>query len=609
MVSKHPPPSNSGRPVSTAPMGRAEPPQEDDRPFAEIRKNVGDVVRMLVVHRWMFFVPFCMVSSAAFLASLRYPRLYSASTSFERRNDPVMMNLPMSAGAASFKFFRNTMVQDLTSVDTLGEVVEVLGLIPNPARNEDGTYTESAAKQRDGLARSLSATLTVTTTSPSELVDIIKISYTGPDATIGRKLVDQVKRTYIRRTMEWIQKFLVRQRDYFLAEQQEVGKTLLQAQREETRLKLANPFVNPSDPSALALKLAQLESEKRELGLRRRDYETELSVFKQTLAAVGTPTLAENQAPESHSTWFDTDVFRLSTEMAAIDREIQKLHDTRGMTDQHPDIQEKLARRRRLEEQLAGRQTVVESGDAQPSLAPPIAPRTTDLSAAFPGAQADRARLIVQAAAQESKIKDLDISLRTNEEALVGIRQAKDELFDRQEEFSSASQAVTKAKERFVQLESTVADIEPAIKAVEQDRLLQFSEGPSARGSMIPVSPRASTVMLLATVAGLVAGVICVILGELFDNVFRSSGQVARSLGLPMLEAIDEIVTVQDRRKALIRRLVVSPILVLSCVALTGLAGSMAYLSISQPWTYQSLRKIPNAAIRLFVETDDPGSR
>lgn len=567
---------------------------------------------MLVLHRWMFFVPFCMVSSAAFLASLRYPRLYSASTSFERRNDPVMMNLPMSAGAASFKFFRNTMVQDLTSVDTLSEVVEVLGLIPNAARNDDGTYAEASAKQRDALARSLSSTLTVTTTSPSELVDIIKISYTGADANIGRRLVDQVKRTYIRRTMEWIQKFLVRQRDYFLAEQQEVEKTLLEAQRNETQLKLANPFVNPSDPSALALKLAQLESEKRELLLRRRDYDTELSVLKQTLAAVGTPTATESQPSESQATWFDADVFRLSTEMAAIDREIQKLHETRGMTDQHPDIQEKLAQRRRIEEQLAGRQSVVgneDSGaDAVPAMASPITPRTFDVAAAFPGAQADRARLIVQAAAQESKIKDIDISLHSNEEALVSIRKAKEELFERQGEFSGAAQAVAKAKERFAQLESTVADIEPAIKAVEQDRLLQFSEGPSARGSVIPVSPRASTVMLLATVAGLVAGVICVILGELFDNVFRSSGQVARSLGLPMLEAIDEIVTVQDRRKALLRRLVVSPILVLSCVALTGLAGSMAYLSISQPWTYQSLRKIPNAALRLFVETDDPGN-
>lgn len=605
-MSKLPPPSNSARPVSTTAPGRSELPQEDDRPFAEIRKNVGDVVRMIVLHRWMFFVPFCMVSSAAFVASLRYPRLYTASTSFERRNDPVMMNLPMSAGAASFKFFRNTMVQDLTSVETLGEVVEVLGLIPNPSRNDDGTYTEAAAKQRDSLARSLASTLTVTTTSPSELVDIIKIAYTGADPTIGRRLVDQVKRTYIRRTMEWIQSFLVRQRDYFLAEQQEVEKTLLQAQREETQLKLSNPFVNPSDPSAVALKLSQLEAERRELLLRRREYESELSVLKQTLAAVGPTSIDESPAIESPPTWFDSDLYRMSTEIAAIDRDIQKLRETRGMTDQHPEIQEKLAQRRRIEEQLAGRPVHSEAPDVA-SFAPLTVPRTSSVQAILPGAQADRARLMVQAAAQESKLKDIDISLQSNEEALAAIRKAKDELFERQEEFASAAQAVSKAKERYAQLESTVAEIEPAIKAVEQDRLLQFSEGPSARGSMIPVSPRASTVMLLGTVAGLVAGVICVILGELFDNVFRSSGQVARSLGLPMLEAIDEIVTAQDRRKSLIRRLVVSPVLVLSCMAMTVLAGSMAYLSISQPWTYQSLRKIPNAALRLFVETEHSG--
>ena len=30
----------------------------DDRPFAEIRKNLQDGLRMLSLHRWAFIVPF-----------------------------------------------------------------------------------------------------------------------------------------------------------------------------------------------------------------------------------------------------------------------------------------------------------------------------------------------------------------------------------------------------------------------------------------------------------------------------------------------------------------------------------------------------------------------
>ncbi|MCH8228199.1 MAG: hypothetical protein IIC63_07280, partial [Proteobacteria bacterium] len=36
-----------------------------------------------------------------------------------------------------------------------------------------------------------------------------------------------------------------------------------------------------------------------------------------------------------------------------------------------------------------------------------------------------------------------------------------------------------------------------------------------------------------------------------------------------------------------------------------GTTGSMAYLSIERPWTYQKLRAFPDAIIRLFAESAD----
>jgi hypothetical protein len=47
---------------------------------------------------------------------------------------------------------------------------------------------------------------------------------------------------------------------------------------------------------------------------------------------------------------------------------------------------------------------------------------------------------------------------------------------------------------------------------------------------------------------------------------------------------------------------VVTPLIVLCCLGLTGLTGSMAYLSITQPWTYQKIRNVPEAALHLFIE-------
>ena len=66
--------------------------------------------------------------------------------------------------------------------------------------------------------------------------------------------------------------------------------------------------------------------------------------------------------------------------------------------------------------------------------------------------------------------------------------------------------------------------------------------------------------------------------------------------------------TGQDRRRKLIQRAVVSPVIILFCLGATGLTGSMAYLSIRQPWTYQKIRNIPQAALELFVNTSDDAS-
>ena len=531
-------------------IGRADVANEEDRLFGDVRRSIHEVIRMLMLHRWMFFIPFCLVTSGAFIASLRYPRTYTASTSFERRNDPVMMNLPMSSGAASFKYFRNTMVQDLTSVEIVAEAVEHAGLISDLERDGSGELTTAARKKRDSMARGLAGTLSVSTVSPSELVDLIKITYTGPDPNVGRKLADGVKKAYIRRTMKWIQDFLVSQRDYFQKDADAVAAQLNEAKRAETQLRLDTPSANPGDPSSVAIKQAQLEMEERDLSLRRREYEAELAGLRQLLASLGSdvPASADLIGPpvgEGSVLRQSAEAMRLGTQIAQLDRQIQTLRETRGMTDQHPEVQDMLASRTRLAQQL----DQLGTSDAPEVFVSAPTPVAAPQAATSPEFIAERARLLVQIAAQEAKLKDVAISLKTNAEARSALDEMKNGLFDKQQAFAEAASEVARHRERLSQLEHTIGQIEPAINAIDQNRLLQFSEGGPARGSSIPISPKASTIVLLALAAGIAAGIVFVLLAELFDNVYRSSGQVARSLGLPLLEAIDEIVTGTDRRR------------------------------------------------------------
>lgn len=571
-----------------------------------MRRVLHDGFRLLALHRWVFFVPFCLVACGAFIASLYYPRTYSAMTHFEVRNDPVMSDLPLSAGVASFKFFRNTMVRDLTSAECMAEVVEELGLLKDAERDENGALTRESARRRDALARTYGAHLNVTSTSPSELIDIVRINYTGPDPTIGRSLVDAVKKTYIRRTRAWIKEFLVSQRDYFLGESEEAAEEVLKAQRSETQLRLDNPHINPSDPGSISARIAQLEMERRELQLRRRECEGEITAQRQLLVSIepSAPMFGGPSAPRvSVDEYVSPAAIQILGRMRDIDARVTKLRESRGMTDQHPEIREMLEERTELEQSLVTQRDADQQASSLEG--PPIDTRPESwmqVASSMNAYQGERTRVAVQISALTEKLHDIDAGLTTNEMTLQELEKAKTELYGKQEEFAAVTAQVGKAKQRYAQIGSTLSTIEPAIKAAEQDRLLQFSEGTPAHGSVMPISPKAPTIVLIAVVAGCIAGVLFVILAEVLDHVFRSSGQVGRSLGLPILEAIDEIVTGNDKRRLLVKRAVVSPMLIIVFVACTGLSGSMAYLSITRPWTYQRIRNIPNAALNLFIE-------
>jgi hypothetical protein len=504
------------------------------------------------------------------------------------------------------------MVRDLTSQECMEEVIDNLGLTNDYERTEEGELTPNSMRQRSSVARSLTGTIGVTTTSPSEQIDVIKVTYTGPDPTIGRALVDEVKRTYIRRTMAWIYDFLTGQREYFTHEAQEALEEVNAARRQETKLRLENPHVDPINPGAIALKLSQLEMERRELKLRSREYQAELSALQQMLAATAPATpiedVAASQGAQIEETEFlSPQALKLAAELQSFDRQIAELRATRGMTEQHPDIQRILTRREEVAEILAAqRESDSHAVVANIPIDALALNATMAMKNSFDPVQGERARLMVQIAAQKSKMKDVEIGVESNDISINELSAAKREVFQKQEEFADIMGRVAQSRQRHGRLLSTLASIEPAIKAIEQGRLLQFSEGQPARGNAIPVSPKAMTVVLFALFAGIAAGALFVMLAEVFDSVFRSSGQVARALGLPMLEAIDEIVTTQDRRSIFLRRVVVMPVIMLTMLLLTGLAGSMAFLSIERPWTYQKIRKIPDAAIHLFAgETTD----
>lgn len=575
-----------------------------------------DALRLVSLHRWAFFVPFCLATSTAFIVSLYYPRTYRATTTFERRDDPVMMNLPLSTFTAAVQFLRTTMVRDISSVECVQEAVEDLGLAAGgePDAGDDSTLEARPSRR---LAQSLAAALDVSVESPGEHLDVIRITYTGPDPAIGPQLVKAVKQTSLRRAAHHIRAFLSGQQEFFRREAEEALAAVKRHQREETQLQMESPYVDPDNPGTVATQLAQLEMERRELDLRRQDCQAEIAELEKLLQGTETGGHGQSVEPAAASTAvIGSHASVLHQQIHELDENIADLKATRGMTDLHPEIQALLKRKRALsgalsEEPDAEDRVAVtneplgfgpDAGGAAAERGSKKLPQASANASLFTASHHQPTELLAEIATQRGALRDLDISLQTNELALRRLQEAKQEVFEKQEQFAEIRGKVSRARKRFDQVQEALASIEPAIKAIEQGRLLQFSDGQPAHGSSLPISPKASSILLLALLAGLGSGVACVVLAEILDGVYRSSGQVARSLGLPLLECIDEIVTTRDRRTLFLRKTVLAPLVVGCFGGLATLAAAMAYLSLEKPWTYQKIRRLPEAAIQLFVD-------
>ena len=344
---------------------------------------------------------FVITSVAALIFSFLVNPIYEAKTTIMIEQDGGMQQSLFGAGGFMDRETEiNNQVEILKS-RTLAE--EVLSGLRESVETDRFSLIQDLKEgaTQDDAVQALRDNLTIV---PLRETDIIEITYTGPDPTIGTRLLNELKATYTRRTMAWVQQHLEGLRDYYAVETAGAMELLRAAEREQTRLHLDNPYLKPRYPGALSNKLSQLESERNELLRRRREYVADLEGQRQILASIEAQYVSRNTltAPgeeDSPSGYLSPKAIHLMGLIEEIDGKVRELRRTRGMTDEHPEIKELLAARRWHETELATQhardhEMAVSNGPLETEWPFNIA------GANVPGEpwQSDRARLLVQIA-------------------------------------------------------------------------------------------------------------------------------------------------------------------------------------------------------------------
>ena len=576
--------------------GHSRSARADEVTPADIRQTIGELVRILVLRRWTFLVPLCLATTAAFIASHYVPRLYEAHTTFEQTNDPVSVELPPTLVTSSFSYFLSTLDQDIKSGEVMSPVLEEVGLLEGLPRNPDGTLTEEGVRQREAIAKSLAERVTVNAWPKSPYHTVIELTYTGPSRSIMTKLLNGMKEGYKQLVRYKVTEKLTDARDWYASQAGQQRKVFDQVDHKVTAIRIKHPGVDPANPDSIALELSSLQASLAEVRRTHSRLESQVAARKEFLSnaramsAVG-PTPGQTPAPAGPR----PAVLALQRTIADSEAHIAELKIKRGMTDLHPDIVEERRLQERYRKTLAaemGRQADLPADAAMtPERSNPQAvPWQMNMwMPAVAQVEMDLASLVEQ---RELTAEEIDRLKQQVAECLT----LQGDVFAKRQEVGRLEEEFTRARMDYETYQGLVDKCNRALTVENENRGILFTDIVPAEEGLVPVSPLAKTIVLLSLLAGLVTGAVFVVIAELFDRRFRTSAQVTRALGLPILECVSEIVTSGQRRRGFVRRAILVPTAAALLIGMLLVSGGASYMSLNHPDSFERLMTLPRAA-------------
>ncbi len=567
----------------------------DDSPLAQAQHTVGETLRVLILRRWAFFVPFCVVATLAALISHQVPRKYSVTTTVERRDNPVLQSLPANTTIRLVKDSRPTVARELCDTRLMEDVLDDIGMTASFPRAPGGELTAEGQQARRSLAARYVAGVSVDVKSfaGDTSFDNITISCDGQDPAHLADVCNALRDRYITQTRAKMTQRLTETREYFHEQAVACQTRIADLNRARLGRALDSSLADLADPQSVANRLQRLRSE-RDVLLRERDdlevrieaHEDNLGRLHQLAGRRRGETAAGASAP-----YRSPQAVRMQSEIEEIDAQIHRERQENKKTSRHPDVAELLRKR----EMLAQRLSRQEELDA---LAAAATPALGSAAASLPSTGSDT--LLAQVSNLEMELKTLRNQLQRTTRSLEVVEAdvkdfeaRKSEVFENFQAREDVSDALRTAQQEYLVYQATLSKLDTLLTADENERAIGFTVLAPARAAMAPSSPQPNMVLMVTLLLGTICGACGVLLAEIFDRSFHTTRQVTRSVGLSVLECIDEIVTAADRARQFRRRVLLTPVVVVFMLAAVSGSNAMAYLSLKRPQTYHSLRRTP----------------
>lgn len=566
----------------------------DEFSVTDIRHTLSEAWRVVRERRWWFVFPGCIAAVLAFAGSHFVPRKYTTSMTFERRNDPVLQGVLAERWMMAYAEQRKRLRLDLARDDVIEQTVAKLDLPRGRPRGPNGELMPATPGARQAFCKEIVTGLKSGLLEKTQNRDLVVLDLTMSDPKFAPEILEgilaeyaEVMRTQTMDVMKSAQAFYKERtaQSKLVVERVELQCREYQKNYRGIESVLADPTA--SERNWLLQDRSRVVEQLDDALAKGDQIDRMLARLDTSDRAEDAEPSEDGEAPGDPSLVPNPRYAQLHDEIQRLRREIADNKKLRSMTDMHPSI---LTLRKKIEsrgEELAETPPRVPAGEV--ALAVVLA--TGSSESEYERLTRQRKHLSAGIQRLETRLKNADRDIKTS-------RRRLNDILENREDYRRVALEAEELRADYNRWHSHLGPLAQALTLENNDRGIHFTITKRPALATKPSAPASLTLILACVAFAVGVGVICVLLAELSDRSFRTTKQLSSSLGIPVIETVDEIITRALRKKRLIRRFVVLPAATTLMLMASTIAGTMAYLSLENPARYDQIKTMPKRAVQ-----------
>ncbi len=534
--------------------------------------NLRDWLAIYHRNKKKFFFPCVTAIIAVVTASHWIPREYKAEATFERSKDATLEQMGSDPLDRNVTIIRRVLAQDIKGRSAIEQLIDDLELTKELPHTDDGELTRQGQLAKNEMIWKLQNRIGVFFRISSVQMDRIAVSFTDPDRDLAPKVVNQIVENYIRRTRRQLDEMLLRAKEFFEREVSRYSALVAELESKKLRFELEHAGQPLDSPTAVEEKLNALLAQLRETT-------KEMQVTREKRDRLTEWVKHQPEFVEKSHTGQNPELTVVFEKIGALQVELEEHLYVMGRTEEHPAVIRTRQRLIELEQYIT---TIAD----QVVVGKEIEPNTNRI-----GAEREIEALSGVLAALENQA----LSLKGEAD---DADKFKRNFFVVRNNYQQLKRQLKAAEDQLTFFGKNLRQTMKALKAEIGERGIRLRPLEPAPELSRPSKPDLKGILGMACALGVGLGGAIALLSELLDHSFRGVEQAVDELKLPVLGAVNEIVTPSEmfRRKVLGWGVYPAIGAVMTIALLASIA--LAYLSLDNPDQYDQLIKSPGR----FVE-------